>query len=159
KLCLGSRRQFMAILKAIRETGILVDFITVDGGEGGTGAAPQELSDFLGTPLRDALIFVHNALVGTGLREEIRIICSGKIISGDDMAAKIAMGADMCNSARGMMLALGCIQARRCHSNTCPTGIATQDPRLYRGLVVAEKGERVYQFHKSTIEHFQWVLA
>lgn len=159
KLCLGSRRQFMAILKAMKETGILVDFITVDGGEGGTGAAPQELSDFLGTPLRDALIYVHNALVGTGLRDEIRIICSGKIISGADMAAKIAMGADMCNSARGMMLSLGCIQARRCHSNTCPTGIATQDPRLYKGLVVAEKAQRVFQFHKSTIEHFQWVLA
>lgn len=159
KLCLGSRRQFMAILKAIKETGILVDFITVDGGEGGTGAAPQELSDFLGTPLRDALIYVHNALVGLGLRKEIRVICSGKIISGADMAAKIAMGADMCNCARGMMLALGCIQARRCHTNTCPTGIATQDPWLYKGLEVGDKGARVYQFHKSTIEHFQWVLA
>jgi len=159
KLCLGSRRQLMAIFKAMKETGIQVDFITVDGGEGGTGAAPQELSDFLGTPLRDALIYVHNALVGLGLRDEIRIICSGKIISGGDMAAKIAMGADMCNSARGMMLSLGCIQARRCHTNTCPTGIATQNPRLYKWLVVQDKGERVYQFHKSTIEHFQWVLA
>jgi glutamate synthase domain-containing protein 2 len=159
KLCLGSRRQFMAILKAMKETGILVDFITVDGGEGGTGAAPQELSDFLGTPLRDALIYVHNALVGLDLRNEIRIICSGKIVSGADMAAKIAMGADMCNCARGMMLALGCIQARRCHTNTCPTGIATQDPGRYKGLVVADKGERIYRFHKSTIEHFQWVLA
>lgn len=159
KLCLGSRRQFMAIFKAIRETGITVDFITVDGGEGGTGAAPQELTNFLGTPLRDALIFVHNALVGLGMRDEVRIICSGKIISGGDMAAKIAMGADMCNSARGMMMALGCIQARRCHTNTCPTGIATQDPALYKGLDVEEKGERVYNFHKGTIEHFQWVLA
>ncbi len=159
KLCLGSRRQFMAIMKAMKESGILVDFITVDGGEGGTGAAPQELSDFLGTPLRDALIYVHNALVGLGLRDEIRINCSGKIVSGADMAAKIAMGADMCNSARGMMLALGCIQARRCHTNTCPTGIATQDPKLYKALVVDDKAERVYQFHKSTVEHFQWVLA
>lgn len=159
KLCLGRREQFMGIVKAMLETGILVDFITVDGGEGGTGAAPQELSDFMGTPLKEALVFVHNTLVGAGLREHIRILASGKIVSGFDVAAKIAMGADLCNSARGMMFALGCIQARRCHTNTCPTGVTTQDPWRVQGLVVEDKAERVYHYHRNTIRHFLWVLA
>ncbi len=159
KLCIGRQDQFMGIVKAMLETGILVDFITVDGGEGGTGAAPQELSDFMGTPLVDALIFAHNTLVGAGLRKEIRVMASGKIVSGFDVAAKIAMGADMCNSARGMMFALGCIQARRCHTNTCPTGVTTQDPWRVQGLVVKDKAERVANYHKNTIRHFMWVLA
>ncbi|MGH8370070.1 MAG: glutamate synthase-related protein, partial [Gammaproteobacteria bacterium] len=118
-----------------------------------------ELSDFMGTPLVDALIFAHNALVGAGLRKDIRVMASGKIISGFDMAAKICMGADMCNSARGMMFALGCIQARRCNTNTCPTGVATQDPWRVQGLVVEDKAQRVANYHQNTIRHFMWVLA
>ncbi len=159
KLCVGRPEQFLGICKAMLDSDIYADFIVVDGGEGGTGAAPQELSDSMGRPLRDGLIFVHNALVGTGLREHIRVIASGKIISGFDIAAKIAMGADMCNSARGMMLALGCIQARRCHTNTCPSGVATQGEWRQRGLVVADKSVRVANFHRNTIQNFLRVLA
>ena len=159
KLCIGQRREFMAVLKAVRESGIVPDFITIDGSEGGTGAAPRELTDHVGLPLRDGLIFAHNALVGAGLREQVRVIASGKIINGFDLAAKIAMGADLCNSARGMMFALGCIQARRCQANTCPTGIATQDPWRMNGLVVADKVPRVANFHAGTIKHFLKVLA
>jgi glutamate synthase domain-containing protein 2 len=159
KLCVGRRREFMSVLKAIIETGIAPDFITVDGGEGGTGAAPRELTDHVGLPLREGLVFAHNALVGAGLRDRVRLICSGKIINGFDLAAKIAMGADMCNSARGMMFALGCIQARRCHANTCPTGVATQDPWRMNGLVVADKAPRVANYHAGTILHFLKILA
>ena len=159
KLCVGRRHEFMALLKAMIDTGIRPDFVTIDGSEGGTGAAPRELTDHMGLPLRDGLIFAHNALVGAGLRDAIRVIATGKLINGFDLAAKIAMGADLCNSARGMMFALGCIQARRCHANTCPTGIATQDPWRQNGLVVKDKMTRVAQFHEGTIRHFLKVLA
>lgn len=159
KLCLGKHREFMAIVKAMLKTKITPDFITVDGGEGGTGAAPLEFSNFVGTPLNDALVFVHNCLVGAGVRDRIRIICSGKVTTGFAIASKLALGADMCNSARGMMFSIGCIQALRCNSNTCPTGVATQDPELVAGLDVTDKGVRAYNYHKATVHSFLEVLA
>lgn len=159
KLCLGKRREFLAICKAMVDSGIYPDFITVDGGEGGTGAAPLEFSNVLGTPLDEALVFVHNALVGVGLRQHIRVICSGKIVTGFDLAHKIAIGADLCNSARAMMFALGCIQAQKCNSNECPTGVATQDPSLVAGLVVADKAMRVRNFQHNTVKAFCELLA
>jgi glutamate synthase domain-containing protein 2 len=159
KLCIGSRVQFLGVVKAMLESGIRPDFITIDGKEGGTGAAELELSDGVGRPLREGLIFAHNALVGAGLRDEIRLICSGKIVDGLDIAKKIAIGADICNSARGMMFALGCIQARVCNKNICPTGITTQDPWRVHGLVVSDKGPRVARYHEKTIYMFQKVLA
>jgi glutamate synthase domain-containing protein 2 len=159
KLCVGKRREFLAICKAMLETGIAPDFITVDGGEGGTGAAPLEFSNVLGTPLDEALIFIHNALVGIGVRQHVRIIGSGRVISGFDLAHKIAIGADLCNSARAMMFALGCIQAQRCNTNDCPTGVATQDPALVRGLVVADKAVRVKNFQHNTVRAFVELLA
>ena len=152
KLCVGKRREFLAICKAMIKTGIYPDFITVDGGEGGTGAAPIEFSNSIGAPLVDGLIFVHNALTGFGLRKHIKILCSGRIISGFDIVSKIAIGADACNSARGMMMALGCIQALRCNTNECPTGVATQRPELVKGLVVANKTVRVANFQKETLK-------
>lgn len=159
KLCIGNRHEFLAIVKAMLETGILPDFITVDGAEGGTGAAPLEFVDSVGTPLCDGLSFVHNALVGAGVRERIRIIAAGKITTGFHMAAKMALGADMCNAARAMMFALGCIQALRCNSNTCPTGVATQDPALVRGLDVGDKARRVANFHEETVRSLFEVLG
>jgi glutamate synthase domain-containing protein 2 len=152
KLCIGKRREFLAIAKAMIETGITPDFITVDGGEGGTGAAPVEFSNRLGTPLKEGLIFVHNTLVGFGLRDEIRINASGRIISGFDMLTKLCIGADICASARGMMFALGCIQALKCNTNECPTGVATMDPFLTRGLVPKVKEQRVCHFHNNTVK-------
>lgn len=151
KLCIGLRHEFLGICKAMLKTGILPDFITVDGAEGGTGAAPVEFCNSLGEPLNDALLFVHQSLCGIGVREHIAIIASGKIATGLDLITKLALGADTCNSARGMMFALGCIQSLQCHVNTCPTGVATQNPRLYRGLVVDDKAPRVANFHKATI--------
>jgi glutamate synthase domain-containing protein 2 len=159
KLCLGKRREFLAICKAMVETGIMPDFITVDGGEGGTGAAPLEFSNVLGTPLDEALVFVHNALVGVGLRQQVRVICSGRVVTGFDLAHKLAIGADLCNSARAMMFALGCIQAQKCNTNECPTGVATQDPSLVAGLVVADKAVRVRNFQHNTVKAFVELLA
>ena len=159
KLCIGRRREFFAILKAMLETGIAPDFITVDGKEGGTGAAPLEFSNVMGTPLNEALIFVHNALRGVNLRKEVRIIASGRVVSGFDLAHKIAIGADICNSARAMMFALGCIQAQKCNTNDCPTGVATQDPSLYSGLVVSDKAVRVANFQRNTVRAFVELIA
>lgn len=159
KLCIGQRSEFLAVCKAMRETGIHPDFVTVDGSEGGTGAAPPELTQSMGQGLKEGLVFVHNALVGAGLRDEMKIICAGKVITGFDVAAKIAMGADICNSARGMMFALGCIQARACNKNICPTGITTHDPWRVHGLSVADKAPRVANYHRSTIRHLRQVLA
>ncbi|WOJ93964.1 FMN-binding glutamate synthase family protein [Congregibacter variabilis] len=151
KLCVGRESEFIAICKAMLETQIMPDFITVDGGEGGTGAAPLEYSNSVGMPLRDGLAFVVNTLAGFGLREQIRIIASGKIITAFHVAKALALGADLCNSARGMMLALGCVQSLECNTNRCPTGITTQDPRLIRGLDVSDKGTRVARFHSETM--------
>jgi glutamate synthase domain-containing protein 2 len=151
KLCIGRKSEFMAICKAMIETKVYPDFITVDGGEGGTGAAPQEFSNSVGMPLRDAVAFVYDVLVGFGLKKHIRIVASGKVSSGFDIVKNIALGADMCNAARGMMFALGCIQALECNSNTCPTGVATQDPSLMKGLVVEDKKVRVRNFHNLTV--------
>lgn len=159
KICIGQHHEFLAICKAMLKTGIIPDFITVDGAEGGTGAAPFEYSNHVGEPLNDALIFVNNCLVGIGLRDSIRIIASGKIITAFDMIYYIALGADLLNSARGMMFSLGCIQSRQCNMNTCPTGIATQNKRLQKGLVVEEKKQRVANFHANTIKSFLEIVG
>ncbi len=152
KFCVGKRREFLAVCKAMVETGITPDFIVVDGGEGGTGAAPLEFSNHIGAPLVEGLIFTHNALVGYDLRQRIRVIASGKVTSGFALLKRLALGADACSSARGMMLALGCIQALKCNSNHCPVGVATTDPELMVGLVPSHKSVRVANFHRETIE-------
>ncbi len=154
KLCLGIRKEFLGICKAIVQTQIFPDFITVDGAEGGTGAAPVEFVNSVGTPINDAVLYVDNALRGTSIRDKIRIIASGKIATGMDMVTKIGLGADLCNSARAMMLALGCIQSLQCNANTCPTGVTTQNVRLARGLVVEDKCVRVANYHHSMIHSF-----
>ncbi|MDF1646813.1 MAG: FMN-binding glutamate synthase family protein [Legionellaceae bacterium] len=159
KLCIGRKSEFLGICKAMMELDSYPDFITVDGAEGGTGAAPLEYSNRLGEPLESALIFVHNALVGTGLRDKIRIICSGKVTTGFDIIAQLAMGADLCNAARTMMMTVGCVQSRQCHVNTCPTGVATQDKRLQKGLVVDQKKHRVMHFHQNTMRSFLDLLG
>ena len=159
KICIGNKSEFISICKAMTETKTYLDFITVDGGEGGTGAAPIEYSDHVGMPLRDALAFVHDCLVGFGIRNEIKIICSGKIISGFDIIKTLSTGADLCNSARGMMFALGCIQALECHKNTCPTGVATQDPKLTKGLVPEEKSVRVFRYQHETVKSAMELIA
>ncbi len=158
KLCIGHPWEWFAIVKAMLETGTLPDFIVVDGAEGGTGAAPLEFSDHMGMPLQEALRLVHNTLVGAGLRESIRVGASGKIVSAFDMARALALGADWCNSARGFMFALGCIQAQTCHSGNCPTGVTTQDPTRQLALVVPSKAERVHNFHTHTLEALQELM-
>lgn len=152
KLCIGQPWEFMAMVKAMRETGILPDFIVVDGAEGGTGAAPVEFADNLGMPMRESLLFAHNTLVGAGLRERIKIGAAGKIVSAFDIAAVLALGADWTNAGRGFMFALGCIQSLTCHTNRCPVGVATQDPMRQRALVIPDKAERVYNFHRNTMK-------
>ena len=152
KLCIGHPWEWFAIAKAMLETGIVPDFIVVDGAEGGTGAAPLEFTDHVGAPLQEGLLLVHNTLKGAGLRERIRIGCAGKIVSAFDITRAMALGADWCNSARGFMFALGCIQAQNCHTGHCPTGVTTQDPIRQQALVVPDKAERVYRFHQNTLE-------
>lgn len=159
KLCIGKREEFLSICKAMLKTKIIPDFITVDGAEGGTGAAPPEFSNNIGAPLHDGLLFVNNALVGVGVRDQVRVIASGKVASGFDMVTKIALGADLCNCARAMMLSVGCIQSRQCNTNGCPTGVATQDPRLAKGLVVETKKIHVAQFHEATIDSFLDIIG
>ncbi|MBL8562497.1 MAG: FMN-binding glutamate synthase family protein [Gemmobacter sp.] len=152
KLCIGHRREFMCIVKAMLETGITPDFIVIDGKEGGTGAAPMEFANHMGMPLVEGLTFAHNTLRGAGLRDRIRLGASGKLIHAFDIAKALALGADWANSARGFMFAIGCIQAQSCHTNHCPTGVATQDQARQKALVVPDKAERVYNFHKNTLK-------
>jgi glutamate synthase domain-containing protein 2 len=159
KLCVGHRQEFLAICKAMVAERITPDFIVVDGSEGGTGAAPLEFEDHVGTPLTDGLITVHNALVGAGLRDRIRIGASGKVATGSDVIKRLAQGADYTNVARAMMMAVGCIQAQRCHTNTCPVGVATQDPRRARALDVSDKGLRVQRYQQATVEQALQITA
>jgi len=155
KFCVGHPWEWFALAKAMLETGLLPDFIVVDGAEGGTGAAPLEFTDHVGAPMQEGLLLVHNTLVGLGLRERIRLGAAGKIVSAFDIARAMALGADYCNSARGFMFALGCIQAQSCHTGNCPTGVATQDPMRQRALVVPTKMERVWRFHQNTLVALQ----
>jgi glutamate synthase domain-containing protein 2 len=159
KLAIGHPWELFAIVKAMLKTGITPDFIVVDGGEGGTGAAPLEFTDHVGAPLREGLMLVHNALVGTNLRHRISIGASGKIITAFDIARTVALGADWCNSARGFMFALGCIQAQTCHTGNCPTGVTSQDQGRFRALVVPDKAERVLNFHRNTLNALKELLA
>ncbi|MCG6884868.1 MAG: FMN-binding glutamate synthase family protein [Silicimonas sp.] len=152
KLCIGHRREFMCMVKAMLEADIVPDFIVVDGKEGGTGAAPLEFANHVGMPLVEGLVFVHNTLRGAGLRDRIKIGASGKLVTAFDIAKALALGADWANSARGFMFAVGCIQAQACHTNHCPVGVATQDQLRQRALNVPEKSERVFRFHKNTLK-------
>ncbi|RYH11323.1 FMN-binding glutamate synthase family protein [Tropicimonas sp. IMCC6043] len=159
KLCIGHPHEPFALVKAMLETGIRPDFIVVDGGEGGTGAAPLELSDWVGMPLSEGLVLMRNALVGAGLKEHVRLAASGKVYSGMGLARAIAQGADWCNAARAFMLSIGCIQAQRCHLGTCPTGVTTQSAGRQRGLVPEVQGERAAQFHARTLEALADIVA
>lgn len=159
KLCVGARTEFLAICKAILETGIAPDFVIVDGGEGGTGAAPQEFEDHVGMPLTEGLMLVHDCLVGTGLRDRIRIGASGKVASGVDVVSRVCQGADFLMAARAMMFAVGCIQALSCHTNRCPTGVATQDPSRTRALDVPDKSARVFNYQRATVASAAQIVA
>lgn len=159
KLCVGQIHEVMAIMKAMRKSGILLDYIVVDGAEGGTGAAPLELSNSVGMPLREGLVVMRNALVGAGLRDKVRLAASGKIYSAAGLAESLAIGADWCNAARAFMFSIGCIQAQRCHTGTCPTGITTQDPRRQYGLVVDVQAQRAANFHARTLDALANIVA
>ena len=159
KLCIGRKSEFISVCKAMVELDTYPDFITVDGGEGGTGAAPPEFSNFVGMPLLDGLAFVDNMLRGFSIRHHIKLCAAGKVLTGFQIARAVALGADICNSARAMMMAIGCIQALECNRNTCPTGVATQDPQLTVGLVVNDKKVRVANYHKHTLESFVELIA
>ena len=159
KLCIGHEWEFMAICKAMLETNIYPDFIVVDGSEGGTGAAPMEFMDHIGIPLREGLSFVHNTLVGIGIRDRIKLGASGKIASAFDITRAMALGADWCNAARGFMFAIGCIQSQSCHTDRCPTGVATQDQSRQRALVVPDKANRVAHFHNNTLHALSELTA
>lgn len=159
KLCIGHPWEWFGIVKAMHETQLLPDFIVVDGAEGGTGAAPAEFIDHVGVPMHEGLLLVHNALVGVGLREKIRIGVAGKIVSAFDMARAMSLGADWCNAARGFMFSLGCIQSLSCHTDHCPTGIATQDPKRWRNLDVTDKTQRVFRFHQNTVNALADLLS
>ena len=159
KLCIGDTREFEEICEQMNVLDIYPDFITIDGAEGGTGAAPPEFSDGVGMPLEPALIFVNNTLKNYRVRDKVKVVASGKVLTALDILRAIAMGADLCNNARGFMFALGCIQALRCNTNQCPTGVATQDKMLIKGLDVTDKSERVYHFHKNTLHTCNELLA
>lgn len=159
KLCVGKHHEFAAICKAMLETGITPDFIIIDGGEGGTGAAPLEWENHVGVPLLEGLMFAHNMLVGAGLREQIKVGASGKISNAITVARALCLGADYTNAARAMMMAVGCIQAQRCQTNTCPVGVATQDPKRYKALHVGDKAERVHHFQQNVMRTFNELLA
>ncbi len=159
KLAIGHPWEWFGIAKAMQETGIVPDFIVVDGAEGGTGAAPAEFIDHVGLPMHEALMLVHNTLVGLGLRDQVRVAAAGKIVSAFDIARTLAMGADWCNAARGYMFALGCIQSLSCHTDRCPTGIATQDPRRWGRLDVPDKATRVAAFHRNTLHALRDLLC
>lgn len=159
KLAVGHPYEFMAIVKAMIQTGVSPDFIVVDGGEGGTGAAPVELMNHVGAPLNEGLSLVHDTLIGAGVRDRVRLGASGKIISAYDLTRVFALGADYVMSARGFMFSVGCIQARSCHTNNCPTGVATQDQSRQKALNVEDKAQRVANFHRNTLKNFAGVLG
>jgi len=159
KLCVGHPWEFMAIVKAMLQTGVRPDFIVIDGAEGGTGAAPTEFSDHIGTPMREGLLMAHNVLTGAGLRDQIKLGAAGRVVSAFDIASLLAIGADWVNAARGFMFAIGCVQSLSCNTNHCPTGVATQDPLRQRALVVSDKAQRVFNFHRNTLKALAEMLA